>query len=63
MLGKNIKPENFNSRKEYLVKLAIEYINSHTGYMGVDDGIFYDNAECDGCALAEDLKLEFNIDE
>lgn len=50
------------SRKEYLVRLAIEYIEEHTG-LGVDDYLYYDEAECDGYCLAEDLRIEFDIEE
>lgn len=50
-------------RKEYLVRLAIAYIVDHTGYLGMDDDIFYDEANCDGFALAEDLRVEFEIEE
>jgi hypothetical protein len=63
MLGKDKKQSDFKSRKEYLVALAIEYIEGHTGYFGVDDDIFFDETECDGLALAEDLRIEFDIDE
>ena len=63
MIGAKLKQEDFSSRKEYLVAIAILYIENHTGYSGVDDDIFYDEAECDGYALAEDLKIEFEIDE
>jgi|TARA_Y100000310_G_scaffold69791_1_gene65352 hypothetical protein len=51
------------SRKQYLVRLAIEYITEHTGYVGVDDYLYYDEAECDGYCLAEDLRIEFDIEE
>lgn len=61
MIGKNIKQEDFKTRKEYLVALAIIYIRNHTGYMGIDDDVFYDEAECDGYALADDLNEEFNL--
>ena len=50
-------------RQEYLVRLAIAYIIEHTGYVGVDDYLFYDDAECDGYCLAEDLRNEFDIEE
>ena len=50
------------NRQEYLVRLAIAYIRSHTGFVGMDDEIFYDDAECDGYALADDLEDEFNIE-
>lgn len=62
MIGENLKEKDFPSRKEYLVAIAILYINSHTGYSGIDDDVFYDEAECDGYALAEDLANEFDID-
>jgi hypothetical protein len=61
MIGENLKEKDFPSRKEYLVAIAILYINSHTGYSGIDDDVFYDDAECDGYALAEDLANEFDI--
>lgn len=63
MLGTELKEEDFKSRKEYLVTLAIQYIRSHTGYLGMDDDIFFDDAECDGFALANDLASEFELDE
>jgi len=50
------------TRQEYLVRCAIAYIESHTGYHGIDDNIHYDEADSDGYALAEDLRIEFNID-
>ncbi len=62
MIGQDIKQEDFASRKEYLVRLAIEYIKNHTGFMGMDDDVFFDDAECDGYALADDLASEFDID-
>lgn len=57
---KYIQKEN-EDRREYLVRIAIDYIENHTGFIGVDDEIFYDDAECDGYCLAEDLKAEFDI--
>jgi hypothetical protein len=62
MLGKNKKETDFKSRKEYLVYLAIHYIHNHTGYIGIDDNVFFDEAKCDGYALANDLAYEFNMD-
>ncbi len=50
-------------RKTYLVRLAIEYIKEHTGYVGMDDELFYDEAECDGYCLADDLRIEFDIED
>lgn len=62
MIGKNKKETDFKSRKEYLVYLAIHYIHNHTGFIGVDDDVFFDEAECDGYALATDLASEFEFD-
>lgn len=44
MIGAKLKQEDFPSRKEYLVAVAILYIDAHTGYSGIDDNIFYDEA-------------------
>ena len=63
MIGKTLLQEDFKSRKEYLVALAIEYVREHTGYVGVDDDVFFDGAECDGYALANDLAYEFELDD
>lgn len=62
MLGKNKKQSDFKDRKHYLVYLAIQYIDIHTGYMGIDDSVFFDDAECDGSALAGDLADAFDMD-
>jgi len=62
MIGKDKKECNFKHRKEYLVALAIEYIRDHTGYMGVDDEVFFDETKCDGYALADDLETEFGLE-
>lgn len=58
----NLPQREGEDRKTYLVRLAIEYINSESGY-DHNQQIFYDEAECDGYCLAEDLRLEFNIEE
>lgn len=63
MLGKGIKETDYPDRKTYLVALAIEYIKKHTGYIGVDDRVFMDEAECDGYTLANDLEIEFEIED
>ena len=63
MIGEKLKQEDFPSRKEYLVAIAILYIDNHTCYSGIDDNVFFDEAECDGYALCEDLRIEFDIDE
>ena len=61
MIGENLKEKDFPSRKEYLVAIAILYINYHTDYSGIDDEVFFDETERDGYALAEDLANEFDI--
>ena len=58
-----IEKKEKESRKDYLVRLAIEYIIEHTGYVGSDDMLYYDDAECDGYCLAEDLRSEFEIED
>jgi hypothetical protein len=58
-----LKENENEERKKYLVRLAIAYIVAHTDYAGIDDSLFYDNAECDGYCLAEDLRSEFDIEE
>jgi hypothetical protein len=63
MIALEKKQEDFENRQQYLVALAIKYIESHSGYVGIDDDIFYDEAECDGGALAYDLMVEFNLSE
>jgi len=59
MIGRELKESDFKNRKDYLVALAIEYIRDHTGFIGMDDRIFIDDAQCDGYALADDLEMEF----
>ena len=56
---KQLKDED---RKTYLVRLAVAYIDEHTGFTDADDRLFYDDAEWDGYCLAEDLRVEFDID-
>ena len=55
-----IKKRQGESRKEYLVRAAIEMLTA-SGYK--IETIEYDDAECDAFCLADDLKNEFNIDE
>jgi hypothetical protein len=50
------KEEDFKSRKEYLVALAVAYLEENGG-----DTVIYDEAECDGYALAEDLRAVFGL--
>jgi len=63
MIRDKKKEKDCKNRKEYLVRLAVEYIRNHTGFMGMDDDIFYDNTKCDGYALANDLIYEFELDD
>ena len=62
MIRPKFKEEDCKDRKEYLVKLAILFLRNHCGYVGMDDGIFFDEAECDGYALADDIESEFNLE-
>lgn len=63
VIGSEFKEEQFKSRKDYLVAMAVLYIREHTGYVGMDDRIFFDNAQCDGDSLADDLVSEFDLKE
>ena len=46
-----------SDRKRYLVIQAIRYLQSHP-----DGDIFYDDADCDGACLADDMISEFDIE-
>ena len=63
MICTELKEQDFKNRKEYLVTIAIEYIRNHTGFVGMDDEVFFDEAQCDGYALANDLAIEFELDD
>lgn len=58
-----IEEKENETRKEYLVKLAIAFLRENSGYGLQNDTLFYDEAECDGFCLAEDLSAEFDIEE
>lgn len=58
-----IEQEENETRKQYLVRLAIAFLEENSGYGLENDTLFYDEAECDGYCLANDLKIEFNIDD
>jgi len=45
------------SRKDYLVRVAIAYIK-----LNPEGSIIYDDTECDGYYLAEDLEMELDYD-
>tara|TARA_R110002167_G_scaffold349425_1_gene561286 strand:- start:1084 stop:1263 length:180 start_codon:yes stop_codon:yes gene_type:complete len=55
-----VKQEESETRKEYLVRVAIEMLIQN-GY-GMKT-IEFDEAECDAFCLAEDLRNEFDIDQ
>jgi len=63
MIKPDFKQEDCKDRKEYLVKLAIIFIRNHCGFIGMDDGIFFDEAECDGYCLADDIESEFGFED
>ena len=56
-----VKQITGESREHYLVRVAIIWIEDNTGFVGHDDRIEYDEAECDGYCLAQDLRDEFDI--
>jgi len=59
----NKQKKEKEDRKKYLVRLAIDYIESHTGILGMEaDTIYYDEANYDGTCLANDLRLEFDFE-
>lgn len=45
-------------RKKILVEACIEYIEQDPELT-----VFYDETDCDGYCLIEDLKIEFNLGE
>ncbi len=53
-----IQKEN-ESRKDYLVRVAIIMLRENADIM---DTITFDEAECDAFCLADDLESEFDID-
>ena len=48
-----IEPEENESRKDYLFRVALEYVKSYP-YLTVD----YDETTCDGYCLVEDMESE-----
>lgn len=48
-------------RKTYLVRLAVAYINSVLDNSSFNETIFYDEAQCDGFCLVDDLEQEFEL--
>lgn len=51
--------KDFANRGEYLIALAIGFLNEQTNLLG--DKIFYDGLEGDNYTLANDLMWEFNL--
>ena len=54
-----VKQKENETRKDYLIRVAIEMLNENAYNI---DNIEYDEAECDAFCLAEDLRLEFDVD-
>ena len=54
-----------NERQIMLLKIAIQYIENTAGIIGIESiaPLYYDEAECDGYCLAEDLKIEFELED
>lgn len=52
-------PKEGESRRNYLVRVAIAYIENHSDQSGC---LFYDETDCDGYCLVEDLTNEFELD-
>ena len=47
------------TRKEYLFRVAIAYLEQLDNYTeALSETIIYDDAECDGSCLVEDMKEE-----
>ena len=59
-----VTPKPEEPRKDYLIRVAVAYLKKvdHTGHFQTHypDTINYDEADCDGCCLAEDLENEFS---
>lgn len=59
----NIPQKDGEDRKTYLVRLAIAYIYGGLSRGELQETIFYDEAECDGYCLLDDLETEFGFNE
>ncbi len=57
MLVLKKKQEDFADRGEYLLYVAINFINTHARY----ETAVFDEAECDGACLIEDIQVEFDV--
>lgn len=54
-----VKQKENENRKDYLIRVAIVMLNEN-GF--TIDTVEYDEAECDAFCLAEDLRIEFDLD-
>ena len=52
------------TRQEFLLRIAIYYLENTAGIIGIENyvNLHYDGVDCDGYCLADDLRLEFNLD-
>lgn len=59
-----IKQRENEPRKDYLIRVVVAYLKEvdHTGYFGANYPytIKYDEADYDGCRLANDIEDEFH---
>lgn len=55
-----IKPRADETRQDYLVRVAIAMLQENGWSM---NAIIYDEAECDAFCLADDLAMEFDVEE
>lgn len=54
-----VKQKENENRKDYLIRVAIVMLNEN-GF--TIDTVEYDEAECDAFCLAEDLRIEFDVE-
>jgi len=64
MTNIEVKKIEGESRKDYLIRVAVAYLKhvDNTPHLltGYPDSIKYDEVDCDGLCLAEDIENEFN---
>lgn len=53
-----VKQKENETRKDYLVRVAILMLYENAWSI---DAVEYDDAECDAFCLAEDLRIEFDV--
>ena len=54
-----VKQKEDETRKDYLIRVAIAMLNENAYSI---DSVEYDEAECDAFCLAEDLRIEFDVE-